>query len=177
MAPSAPLAPLPKEPDSNTVQLRNNSSKIGTINLTPAPAAQSASKHLFSSLSSSNNKKQKPKVNKCDIGAPTNFRHVSHVGWDDDKGFDCKGDENDEVLNKFFAKAGVSKTQLSDRDTRAFIYDFIQNKNVLDIVKQENVEKPVTALAAPPPPPPPTRHQHHHVSAMKTLYPSAYYVN
>ncbi|XP_073815116.1 WASP actin nucleation promoting factor isoform X2 [Musca autumnalis] len=166
MAPSAPLAPLPKEPDSNTVQLRNNASKIGTINFTPAPApVQPTSKHLFSSLSSSSNsKKQKPKVNKCDIGAPTNFRHVSHVGWDDDKGFDCQGDENDEVLTQFFAKAGVSKHQLSDRDTRAFIYDFIQNKNVLDIVKQENVEKPrttTTALAAPPPPPPPTRHHHH----------------
>ncbi|XP_011295408.1 actin nucleation-promoting factor WASL-like isoform X2 [Musca domestica] len=164
MAPSAPLAPLPKEPDSNTVQLRNNASKIGTINFTPAPApVQPTSKHLFSSLSSSsNNKKQKPKVNKCDIGAPTNFRHVSHVGWDDDKGFDCQGDENDEVLTQFFAKAGVSKHQLSDRDTRAFIYDFIQNQNVLDIVKQENVEKPKTTIAAAPPPPPPTRHHHHH---------------
>ncbi|XP_013097655.1 actin nucleation-promoting factor WASL isoform X2 [Stomoxys calcitrans] len=163
MAPSAPLAPLPKEPDTNAVQLRNNTSKIGTINLTPAPT-QPTSKHLFSSLSSSsssNNKKLKPKFNKCDIGAPTNFRHVSHVGWDDDKGFDCVGDENDEVLNQFFVKAGVSKTQLNDRDTRAFIYDFIQNKNVLDIVKQENVEKPMkTAQAAPPPPP--TRHHHHH---------------
>ncbi|XP_075148108.1 WASP actin nucleation promoting factor isoform X2 [Haematobia irritans] len=159
MAPSAPLAPLPKEPDSNVVQLRNNASKIGTINLTSAPTTQPPSKNLFSLSSSSNNKKQKPKVNKCDIGAPTNFRHVTHVGWDDDKGFDCQGDEKDEILNQFFAKAGVSKTQLNDRDTRAFIYDFIQNKNVLDIVKQENVEKPMKVAQAAPPPPP-TRHHH-----------------
>ncbi|KAI8118358.1 Wiskott-Aldrich syndrome protein [Lucilia cuprina] len=168
MAPSAPLAPLPKEPDYNSVQLRNNS-KIGSVNFTPAapmPQPQQAPpKKFLSSLSSSNNKNKKSKVNKCDIGAPTNFRHVSHVGWDADKGFDLTGNENDEVLSQFFQKAGVSKHQLNDRDTRAFIYDFIQSNNVLGTVKQESVEQPLKTTSPPPPrvtPQVPTRHQHHH---------------
>lgn len=172
MAPSAPLAPLPKEPDYNSVQLRNNS-KIGTINFTPSPLPQQQQappKKFLSSLSSSNNKNKKSKVNKCDIGAPTNFRHVSHVGWDADKGFDLTGNENDEVLSQFFQKAGVSKHQLNDRDTRAFIYDFIQSNNVLGTVKQESVEQPQKTSPTSPPPPRmtpqvPTRHQHQpHVS-------------
>ncbi|TMW53567.1 hypothetical protein DOY81_001331 [Sarcophaga bullata] len=170
MAPSAPLAPLPKEPDYNSVQLRNNS-KIGTINFTATPAPmpqqqqqQQTSKKFLPSLSSSNNKNKKSKVNKCDIGAPTNFRHVSHVGWDANKGFDLTGNENDEVLSQFFQKAGVSKHQLNDRDTRAFIYDFIQSNNVLGTVKQEIVEQPQKTLPPPPrvTPQVPTRHQHHH---------------
>lgn len=170
MAPMAPLAPLPKEPDNNKVELRNHP-KIGTVNITPAPhpvTTQSHSKsNLFASLSSSssNSKNKKPKVNKCDIGAPTDFRHVSHVGWDDNKGFDCQGNENDEMISEFLAKAGVSKDHMNNRDTRAFIYDFIQNKNVLDVVKQENVGKSVkpttTATPVAAPPPPPTRQQHH----------------
>lgn len=169
MAPSAPLAPLPKEPDYNSVQLRNNS-KIGTINFTATPAPmpqqqQQTSKKFLPSLSSSNNKNKKSKVNKCDISAPTNFRHVSHVGWDANKGFDLTGNENDEVLSQFFQKAGVSKHQLNDRDTRAFIYDFIQSNNVLGTVKQEIVEQPQNTLPPPPrvTPQVPTRHQHHHV--------------
>lgn len=173
MAPSAPHAPLPKEPDYNSVQLRNNS-KIGTVNFTPAPMPQpqqAPPKKFLSSLSSSNNKNKKSKVNKCDIGAPTNFRHVSHVGWDADKGFDLTGNENDEVLSQFFQKAGVSKHQLNDRDTRAFIYDFIQSNNVLGTVKQESVEQPQKTSPTSPPPPRvtpqvPTRH-HHHVSFIK----------
>lgn len=31
--------------------------------------------------------KKKGKLSKEDIGTPTDFRHVGHVGWDPDKGF------------------------------------------------------------------------------------------
>ena len=56
---------------------------------------------------------------------PTNFQHISHVGWDPNKGFDL---ENvDPKLKQFFSKAGVSERELQDKDTRDFIYDFIGN--------------------------------------------------
>uniref|UniRef100_A0A1A9ZUP9 WH1 domain-containing protein n=1 Tax=Glossina pallidipes TaxID=7398 RepID=A0A1A9ZUP9_GLOPL len=168
-APSAPLTPLPKEPvtNENTVQLRNHP-KIGSINLTPAPVTTTnthgSSKHFFSfsSSSSSNSKDKKRKVTKADISQPTNFMHISHVGWDANKGFDLAGNENDQVLSHFFAKAGVSENELKDRDTRAFIYDFIQSNNVLGTVKSEQVDKPVKATAptVPAPPPVPSRQQH-----------------
>ncbi len=32
--------------------------------------------------------KKKIRLTKEDIGTPTDFRHVSHVGWDPEKGFD-----------------------------------------------------------------------------------------
>lgn len=28
-----------------------------------------------------------PKIDKSAIGAPTNFRHLTHIGWDPAKGF------------------------------------------------------------------------------------------
>ena len=55
-------------------------------------------------------KKDKKKIRKEDISLPTNFQHVSHVGWDPNKGFDL---ENvDPKLKQFFSKAGVSEREL-----------------------------------------------------------------
>ncbi|KAH8311506.1 hypothetical protein KR044_006662, partial [Drosophila immigrans] len=171
-APNAPTAPLPREParppsiqpsrgastmESNTVQLRNN--KIGSVTLAPAPAPTPAAptKNFLSSnfgLSGSGGKDKKRKVTKADISQPTNFVHISHVGWNADKGFDLTGNENDKVLTDFFAKAGVSESELNDRDTRAFIYDFIKSNNVLDSVKQEEEDSPTQPTPHMPPPVP-----------------------
>ena len=35
-------------------------------------------------------KEGKKKYTKADIGPPCDFRHVSHVGWDPNKGFDLE---------------------------------------------------------------------------------------
>lgn len=185
-APHAPMPPVNREParppsmqsrnamqstttttstvDSGAVQLRNN--KISSVTLTPAPApAQAPTKNFLSSnfgLSGSAGKDKKRRVTKADISQPTNFVHISHVGWDANKGFDLTGNESDEMLVKFFAKAGVSESELNDRDTRAFIYDFIQSNNVLASVKQEETESP-TEPTPTEPPPVPSRHHPHHV--------------
>ncbi|EDW16420.2 neural Wiskott-Aldrich syndrome protein [Drosophila mojavensis] len=149
--------------DSGPVQLRNN--KISSVTLTAAPApAHAPTKNFLSSnfgLSGSGGKDKKRRVTKADISQPTNFVHISHVGWDADKGFDLTGHESDEMLVKFFAKAGVSESQLNDRDTRAFIYDFIQSNNVLASVKQEETESPTEPTPTEPPPVPSRHHPHH----------------
>ena len=90
------------------------------------------------------------KLTKADISMPTDFKHVAHVGWTAQRGFDLNGEEV-ENLNAFLERAGVSEQQLKDRDTRAFIYDFIQSNNVLDTVKSDQTAKNV-------PPPVPSRH-------------------
>lgn len=178
MAPSAPLAPMSKEPDYNSVQLRNNTKYGGSINFTPAPAPapapapipqqpqpQAQPKKFLSSLTSSNSKnKNKSKLNKFDIGPPNDFRHLVHVGWDANKGFDMTGNENDEVLSQFFQKAGVSTTQLEDQTTREFIYEFIQSNNVLETVKQEHVEHHEKSASPPRVTPHVPTRQHGHVS-------------
>lgn len=100
------------------------------------------------------------KLTKADISMPTDFKHVVHVGWTAQKGFDLNGEEVDS-LNAFLEKAGVSEQQLNDRETRAFIYDFIQSNNVLDSVKHEQDSNGTTTTQMTQPPPVPSRH---HVS-------------
>ncbi|XP_058176006.1 actin nucleation-promoting factor WASL-like [Anopheles ziemanni] len=94
------------------------------------------------------------KLSKADIGTPSNFKHVTHVGWDPHHGFDLSGEED--TLKPFLAKAGVRDQHLKDRDTCAFIYDFIQTNNVLGQVKSESSGK---KQKPPAPPPVPVRSQ------------------
>ena len=77
----------------------------------------------------------KGKIKKEDIGLPTNFQHISHVGWDPNHGFDL---ENvDPNLKKFFHKAGVDERALQDKDTRDFIYDFIDKHGGVEAALRE----------------------------------------
>lgn len=93
-------------------------------------------------------KRPNRKLTKADISQPTNFKHLAHVGWNDGKRFELNTDEVN-TLDSFLKKAGVSEQQLNDRETRAYIYDFIQSHNVLDSVKSETEQQV--------PPPVPTR--------------------
>ncbi|KAL1130692.1 hypothetical protein AAG570_011933 [Ranatra chinensis] len=121
------------------------------------PATGSSSligKHrgVTATLSSSSSSAKK-RLTKADIGKPHNFRHVSHVGWTPDRGFDLDNVE-DPQLKEFFAKAGVSETQLQDRETREFIYDFILRNGGMEAVKGELQPAPVPVRGKAPPPPP-----------------------
>lgn len=114
--------------------------------------------HQFSQMPQSNaigienrrdKKRPNRKLTKADISNPTGFKHLAHVGWNDSKRFELNSEEVTS-LDTFLKKAGVSEQQLSDRETRAYIYDFIQNHNVLDSViseKQQNQQQ------TPPPVP------------------------
>lgn len=135
----------PNDENDSTVVLRNNpiSTPIHQFNHIPQPTALSGANNVLKDKKRSNRK-----LTKADISMPTNFKHVVHVGWSAQKGFDLKGDEVSS-LNAFLEKAGVSEQQLNDRETRDFIYDFIQCNNVLDSVKSETEV---------PPPPVPSRH-------------------
>lgn len=86
-------------------------------------------------------KRPNRKLTKADISQPTNFKHLAHVGWNDSKRFELNSEEVNS-LDTFLKKAGVSEQQLNDRDTRAYIYDFIQSHNVLDSVKSEQQSPP-----------------------------------
>ncbi|XP_017141312.1 neural Wiskott-Aldrich syndrome protein isoform X2 [Drosophila miranda] len=184
-APNAPVPPVQREPmrppamqpsggmtatdGGGPVQLRNN--KINSVTLTPAPTKNFLSSNFGLG---SHGKDKKRKVTKADISQPTNFVHISHVGWDADKGFDLTGNEDDEMLNEIFVKAGVSEMELKDRDTRAFIYDFIQSNNVLATVKQESEKsptEPAPVSATHMPPPVPSRHNQSQNGNQRTAPP------
>ncbi|XP_037029639.1 neural Wiskott-Aldrich syndrome protein isoform X1 [Bradysia coprophila] len=151
------------QPEEPAVVLRNAAPPSATMQMSQF------SQMSPSSIPSSGLRNKKPgnrKLTKADISMPTDFKHVVHVGWTAQKGFDLNGEEVDN-LNHFLERAGVSEQQLNDRETRAFIYDFIQSNNVLDSVKLENSDQsgrhappPVpsrlhngTQRTAPPPPP------------------------
>lgn len=99
----------------------------------------------------SNKIKKRRHITKADISLPKDFKHVSHVGWDPNKGFDIENIE-DPQLKQFFNKAGVSDIQLRDKDTREFIYDFINTHGGIDAVKKEVVEQNVPKKPPPPKP-------------------------
>lgn len=50
----------------------------------------------------SNKKDKNKKLTKADIGLPSDFKHLSHVGWDPNQGFAL--DNVDPNLLKFFKK-------------------------------------------------------------------------
>ncbi|KAK9686528.1 P21-Rho-binding domain [Popillia japonica] len=94
-------------------------------------------------------KKRKRNLTKADIGNPSEFRHVSHIGWHRDKGLDIA--TTDIAYQDIFKKAGIGEQDLKDRKTREFILDFIHNYSDIESIKQETREnKPVGPLPSAP---------------------------
>lgn len=94
-------------------------------------------------------KNNKKKISKSEIGTPSNFRHVGHVGWDPNTGFDLNNLDPD--LKNLFDRCGISEAQLKDKETSKVIYDFIEKQGGVEAVKNEMRHQ------VPPPPPPPSR--------------------
>ncbi|KAL7647526.1 UNVERIFIED_CONTAM: hypothetical protein RMT77_001126 [Armadillidium vulgare] len=88
------------------------------------------------------------KIRKDQISEPTNFQHITHVGFDQDKGI-TSFNANDE-LNEFFKLAGVSQKLLQDDNTRKFIYDFIDQHGGVERATQES--KVYGSIKRGPPP-------------------------
>ncbi|XP_028305398.1 neural Wiskott-Aldrich syndrome protein-like isoform X4 [Gouania willdenowi] len=106
------------------------------------------------------NKSKKKRLTKADIGTPSNFKHVGHVGWDPNTGFDVNN--LDPELKNLFDLCGISEAQLKDKETSKVIYDFIEKKGGVEAVKDElrrQAPPPPPSRGGPPPPPP------HHSSA------------
>ncbi len=57
------------------------------------------------------------------ISAPSNFRHVSHVGWDPANGFDVNNIPAE--WQKLFKKAKVTKADLKNPETSKFILETV----------------------------------------------------
>ncbi|XP_029471392.1 neural Wiskott-Aldrich syndrome protein isoform X1 [Rhinatrema bivittatum] len=100
-------------------------------------------------------KKGKPKkkrLTKADIGTPSNFQHIGHVGWDPNTGFDVNN--LDPELKNLFDLCGISEAQLKDKETSKVIYDFIEKTGGVEAVKNELRRQGPPRWSAPPPPPP-----------------------
>ncbi|XP_042577586.1 neural Wiskott-Aldrich syndrome protein-like isoform X1 [Cyprinus carpio] len=110
-------------------------------------------------------KNKKKKISKSEIGTPSNFRHVGHVGWDPNTGFDLNN--LDPELKNLFDMCGISEAQLKDKETSKDIYEFIEMRGGVEAVKNElrrQAPPPPPSRGGPPPPqnsapppPPPSR--------------------
>ncbi|XP_059360759.1 actin nucleation-promoting factor WASL-like isoform X3 [Carassius carassius] len=149
--PSGPLGPtLPmatvdiKNPEINSQRYQNNT-QMNNINL----------HSNFNWKDKGKGKNKKKKISKSEIGTPSNFRHVGHVGWDPNTGFDLNN--LDPELKILFDMCGISEAQLKDKETSKDIYEFIEQRGGVEAVKNE-----LRRQAPPPPPsrggpPPPSR--------------------
>ncbi|XP_070997427.1 actin nucleation-promoting factor WASL-like isoform X5 [Oncorhynchus clarkii lewisi] len=150
-----------------TVDIKNP--EINTVSRFHGHTSQT---NMVSSSFNNNNKKEKKvkgkkgkKLTKADIGTPSNFQHVGHVGWDPNTGFDLNN--LDPELKNLFDMCGISEAQLKDKETSKVIYDFIEKKGGVEAVKIELRRQgpPPPRWCAPPPPPsrggppPPPPHQ------------------
>lgn len=73
---------------------------------------------------------------------------MAHIGWNEKKMEISEVDEG--KLKQIFDEAQISQQQLDDRETREFIYGFIQSYN--NIPKTENVQQSNSAQQPPPVP-------------------------
>ncbi|KAF7664952.1 hypothetical protein LDENG_00159780 [Lucifuga dentata] len=134
--PALPMATVDiRNPEINNVQRYHNSSQVNNIVHSSFPKREKKIKG------------KKKKLTKADIGTPSNFQHIGHVGWDPNTGFDLNN--LDPELKHLFDMCGISEAQLKDKETSKVIYDFIEKKGGVEAVKNE--------LRRQAPPPPPSR--------------------
>ncbi|RKP35272.1 hypothetical protein BJ085DRAFT_28421 [Dimargaris cristalligena] len=115
-------------------KLKNrDSSKGGKAPSAPAQAQapESTGSYLSSFFGSprTSSTRRRNKIDKSQISAPSDFKHVGHVGWDPDKGYDMVNVDNPQwkQLVDQLAKYGITKEQLHDKET-AQIVMVVQNR-------------------------------------------------
>ncbi|KAF1372395.1 hypothetical protein PFLUV_G00264940 [Perca fluviatilis] len=147
--PTLPMATVDiKNPEISNVQRYHNNSQVNNI------------VHSSFQKREKKGKAKKKRLTKADIGTPSNFQHIGHVGWDPNTGFDLNN--LDPELKNLFDMCGISEAQLKDKETSKVIYDFIEKKGGVEAVKNElrrQAPPPPPSRGGPPPPPP------HHSSA------------
>ncbi|KAG9048782.1 hypothetical protein FS837_012069 [Tulasnella sp. UAMH 9824] len=122
------------------------------------------------------------KIDKSMISAPSNFKHVAHMGWSEDTGFSSRGvDESWNNLVGGLERFGITEKQLKGNEE--FIQQFVEKAKAegLDAANKaygvpgagEGISKPIVPAQAPPPaspatskakkkpPPPPVRPRGH----------------
>lgn len=138
------LPPVPNEKGSGspggfhmaTVDIQNPDIQSSRYRSMPSPVSSLSSK----SKKDKKSKKKGPKISKADIGAPSGFKHVTHVGWDPNN--------LDPDLLKLLSQAGIQEADMKDEHTSQLIYDVIEQSGGMEAVKRE-----VNKGSCPPPPP------------------------
>ncbi|XP_028413484.1 neural Wiskott-Aldrich syndrome protein-like [Dendronephthya gigantea] len=135
-------------PSRNSITIDNNQSS-GRVS--PSPSVSSIDKKSAKKDKNKKNKNKKQRITKDDIGLPSNFQHVGHVGWDPQEGFDIN--KLDDSWKMIFSKAGVTDSELEDQETAKFIYDFVEKHGGVENFTGRDLPPPPPSSDMPPPPP------------------------
>ena len=115
----------------------------------PQPKAKGFFNSFFGSARKTTEKTLRPE----DIGDPTDFQHLAHIGFDPMTGaFDLKNIPPE--WQQMFHKAGVTEEQLKDRETANFIVSFVQEQQQSSALVNNKPDHPKSSPRGPPPPPP-----------------------
>ncbi|KAE8292946.1 Wiskott-Aldrich syndrome protein [Larimichthys crocea] len=147
LPPTPPEKASPGSPGSfhmATVDIQNPDIQTSRYRSMPTPAASSVVSSKGKKDKKDKNKKKGVKLSKADIGAPSGFKHVSHVGWDPNN--------IDPDLWKLLSQAGISEDAMKDEKTSQLIYNVIEQSGGMEAVKRE-----ANRAGSGPPPPPPGR--------------------
>ncbi|KND04834.1 uncharacterized protein SPPG_00537 [Spizellomyces punctatus DAOM BR117] len=174
--PQPPFRPQPAPP-----QVPSTSPTPSGI--VPSPSADSIrsmktdsarSSRIFSgSLRKTKSDKKRGKLDASQISAPSNFQHITHVGYNPKSGFTAHNIPKE--WQAIFAKAGITEEQLQDKKTAKFVKNFMKQYTAEGGVGAKPslpARDTSPAISAPPaipnaggatggrrapPPPPPTR--------------------
>uniref|UniRef100_UPI0037E92CEC WASP actin nucleation promoting factor b isoform X1 n=2 Tax=Semicossyphus pulcher TaxID=241346 RepID=UPI0037E92CEC len=128
-----------------TVDIQNPDIQSSRYRSMPSPTAASARGGKVKEKKDKKSKKKgAPKFSKADIGAPSGFKHVSHVGFDPNN--------LDPDLRNLLSQAGIGEAEMRDEKTSQLIYNVIEQSGGMEAVKRE-----ASRGASGPPPPPPGR--------------------
>ncbi|KAI9346495.1 hypothetical protein BDR26DRAFT_931861 [Obelidium mucronatum] len=97
------------------------------------------------------------KIDKSMISGPTNFEHVSHVGFNPNSGFTAQNIPME--WKAIFAKAGITEEQLADKKTAKFVQKFMKEHSGAAGMPAAAPPSTASNSRRAPPPPPPSRRQ------------------
>ena len=111
------------ENNSNNNNGPKQTEQISGTNLQVKSQIKRGSSYLETIREKFTSKEEEEEPQEVMIGAPSNFKHEGHVGWDPINGFDMRNIP--EEWNRLFDKAGVTTEQLKDKETANFIVSFV----------------------------------------------------
>ena len=101
------------------------------------------------------NKDEKPKINKADIGKPTNFIHAQGIK-SSASGFESVDNtmDFDEALREFLSSSGIPANVINNPKQRKEVEQFVKDNKVVEKMTIRRNRMTMVGDMPPPPPPP-----------------------
>ncbi|KAI9203078.1 uncharacterized protein BJ171DRAFT_625502 [Polychytrium aggregatum] len=154
------LAPTGQAPISKSMSTPNRSDSSQSLSKQAKDSGGGGFFSMGKKNDSKGGKNKSQKVTKEMISGPSNFEHISHVGFDKQKGFTTQNIPQEWKL--VFEKAGITEQQYrEDKKIRKAVNKFMKEHGDEIALQSQTATAPppptraAPAAGGPPPPPPP----------------------